>query len=248
LYSFLQWRRLYQFESEVCRAADRVIAVSEADAEALRKLAPNTPLTLVPNAIYAAEYTQNRQPLALGSAALLFTGTMNYRPNVDAMLWFVRHVLDRIRQAVPEARLFIVGNKPHSRLDSIRRRKDVEITGYVQDVTPFLHSAAVYVAPLRMGSGTRLKLLQAMAAGCAIVSTPIGALGLAVENGREMLLAEDPITFAQAVIGLLRDPAKRAALGQAAQNMAQTRYDWSVIVPCLLKLYTEMGFEPSRSG
>jgi len=248
LYSFLQWRRLYQFESEVCRAADRVIAVSEADAEALRKLAPNTPLTLVPNAIYAAEYTQNRQPLALGSAALLFTGTMNYRPNVDAMLWFVRHVLDRVRQAVPEARLFIVGNKPHSRLDSIRRRKDVEITGYVQDVTPFLHSAAVYVAPLRMGSGTRLKLLQAMAAGCAIVSTPIGALGLAVENGREMLLAEDPITFAQAVIGLLRDPAKRAALGQAAQNMAQTRYDWSVIVPCLLKLYTEMGFEPSRSG
>lgn len=248
LYSFIQWRRLLRFEREVCHAADRVIAVSEADAEALGRLTPGKMPIIVPNGIYTAEYSQSAQRLELGSAALLFTGTMNYRPNVDAMLWFVENVLDRVRQAVPEARLFIVGNKPHNRLDGIRRRKDVEITGYVQDVTPFLHGAAVYVAPLRMGSGTRLKLLQAMAARCAIVSTPVGALGLSITNGREMLLAEDPITFAQAVIGLLRDPAERAMLGKAAQELAQTRYDWSQIVPCLLNLYTEMGFEPQRSG
>lgn len=243
LYSFIQWRRLMRFERAVCRDSDAVIAVSEADAAALRKLAPEKEIAVVPNGIFTADYAQPTQRLNLGDSALLFTGTMNYRPNVDAVLWFVEHVLDRVRQAVPSARLFIVGNKPHPRLDAIRQRPDVEITGFVQDVTPFLHSAAIYIAPLRMGSGTRLKLLQAMAVGCAIVSTSVGAQGIALQNGREAIIADDALSFAQAIIGLLNDPDRRAALGAAARQLVQARYDWSVIVPCLLKLYERLGLE-----
>ncbi len=248
LYSFIQWRRLIAFERSVCRQTDAVIAVSAADAAALGKLAPEQHIAVVPNGIFTAEYAESSGQLTLGDAALLFTGTMNYRPNVDAVLWFVEHVLERVRQAVPTARLFIVGNKPHPRLDAVRQRDDVEITGFVQDVTPFLHSAAIYIAPLRMGSGTRLKLLQAMAAGCAIVSTSIGAQGIALRNGQEAILADDALSFAQAVIALLKDPDRRAALGKAARQLAQTRYDWAAIVPCLLKVYERFGVERTPTG
>ncbi|MCE7947076.1 MAG: glycosyltransferase [Chloroflexi bacterium CFX4] len=248
LYSFVQWRRLIAFERSVCRHADAVTAVSEADAAALAKLAPEQHIAVVPNGIFTAEYTEPSGQLTLGDSALLFTGTMNYRPNVDAALWFVENVLERVRQVVPTARLFIVGNKPHPRLDAVRQRPDVEITGFVQDVTPFLHSAAIYIAPLRMGSGTRLKLLQAMAAGCAIVSTSVGAQGIALRNGQEAILADDALSFAQAVIALLKDPDRRAALGKAARQLVQTHYDWSAIVPCLLKVYERLGVERTPTG
>lgn len=240
IYSFIQWRRLTRYERNVCQASDRVIAVSDADADAFRRLWPGVKLSVVPNGIYASEYAEPSQSLDLGGAALLFTGTMNYRPNVDAVLWFANRVLPEIRKVVPEARLFVVGNKPHGKLSALRQRTDVEITGFVQDVLPFLHGATVYVAPLRMGSGTRFKLLQAMAASCAAVSTRVGALGLDVASGREMLLADDADSFARAVISLLRDPAQRAQIGKAAARLVHEQYDWSVIVPRLLKTYQEM--------
>lgn len=243
-YSLLQWRRLARLERHVCRAVNLVLAVSEADAAALRTLVSGLSPVVVPNGINASEYASVTERLDLGPAALLFTGTMNYRPNVDAALWFVDHVLDTIREAVPDARLFVVGNKPHDRLGAIRQRPDVEVTGYVQDVAPFLHSAAVYVAPLRMGSGTRLKLLQAMAAGMAIVSTVTGAEGLDITSGREVVLADDATAFAQAVVALLRDPQRRMALGAAAREMACRRYDWTAILPSLLAAYQELGIEP----
>ncbi len=240
LYSLVQWRRLVTFERHVCQQVDHVIAVSDADAESFRRLASDVKVSVVPNGIYTREYEAPTGQLELGPAALLFTGTMNYRPNVDAVIWFADHILSEIRNAVPEARLFVVGNKPHERLDGLRQRADIEVTGYVQDVLPFLCSASVYVAPLRMGSGTRLKLLQAMAAGCAIVSTHVGAQGLDVQSGREMMLADDPETFARATAALLRDPALRQKLGAAAHTLVCEQYDWSVIVPRLLNVYQEM--------
>jgi glycosyltransferase involved in cell wall biosynthesis len=252
-YSFIQWQRLAHFEREVCRTVDYVIAVSEADAEAFRKLLPGVKVAVVHNGIYTEEYIRPAQSIAphtapqieLGGAPLLFTGSMNYRPNVDAVQWFADNVLGEVRKIVPEARLFVVGNNPHPRLDALRQRPDVEVTGYVQDVLPFLHGAAVYVAPLRMGSGTRLKLLQAMAAGCAIVSTSIGAQGLAVESGRDMMIANDALTFAQNTITLLREPELRERLTQSAYKLVSSQYDWSAILPNLLKVYGEMGLGKS---
>lgn len=241
IYSLIQWQRLIRFERRVCESVTQVIATSQTDADAFKRLAPKTAVSVVPNGIYVQEYMQSASQLDLGSAALLFTGTMGYRPNVDAVLWFADQILGRIREAVPEARLFVVGKNPHRRLEPLRQRADVEITGYVQDVTPFLHSSAVYVAPLRMGSGTRLKLLQAMAAQRAIVSTTIGAQGLNARPGQELIIADDVANFAQGVIGLLRDPARRETLGRAAQSFVCEKYDWSVIVPRLLKVYRELG-------
>jgi glycosyltransferase involved in cell wall biosynthesis len=240
LYSFVQWRRLLRFEREVCESVARVIAVSEADAELFRWLAPGRPVSVVSNGINTALYAQTDTSLDLGECALVFTGSMAYRPNVDAAIWFADHVLGKVRAYVPGARFFIVGSQPHSRLNTLREHEHIQITGWVPDVNPFLHAASVYVVPMRMGSGTRLKLLQAMAAGCAVVSTTTGAQGLTVQDGVELRLADTADAFAQAIIGLLKDPDQRRRLGENGRRYVQNHYDWTVIAPHLLRVYDEI--------
>ena len=251
LYSFVQWRRLARYERQVVREATHTIAVSDADAETFRRLAPGCPVSVVPNGIDVAGYAVADTSLDLGPAPLVFTGSMGYRPNVDAALWFANHVLDRVRAHVPEARFFIVGSRPHRRLNSLRDRDGVQITGWVPDIIPFLSAAAVYVVPLRMGSGTRLKLLQAMAARRAVVSTRVGAQGLDVQDGVQLRLADTEEGFARAVIELLRDPAERAALGERAAQYVARNYDWPVIAPRLLAVYDQVrgsAFAAERSS
>jgi len=237
LYSLVQWRRLTRFERDVCQTVNHVIAVSEADADAFHRLAPGVPVSVVPNGIDTAPYATHDTSLDLGDNALVFTGSMGYRPNVDAALWFAEYVLSAIRARIPDAKFFVVGSQPHPRLDVLRERPDVQITGWVQDINPFLHAAAVYVVPLRMGSGTRLKVLQAMAAGQAVVTTHIGAQGIHATDRRELRFADTASDFADAVIELLDHPEARQALGTASAAYVRANYDWSVIAPRLLDVY-----------
>jgi glycosyltransferase involved in cell wall biosynthesis len=240
VYSYIQWRRLTRFERDICRSVAHVIAVSDADARAFQLLAPDCAVSVVPNGIDVQHYVQHDPSLDLGPYALVFTGSMSYRPNVDAALWFADQVFGRVRALIPEARFFVVGSPPHPRLNVLREREGIQVTGWVPNVNPFLHAAAVYVAPLRMGSGTRLKLLQAMSAGRAVVSTSIGAQGLQVSDGIELRLADTPDDFARAVIELLEHPTRREALGEAAARYVAAHHDWSVIVPDLLSVYDEI--------
>jgi len=232
-YSFVQWRRLRRYEAQVCRRADRVLAVSEADAAALEKLVPGLEVAVIPNGVDTRAY----YPTFPGSGpqvpenALVFTGTMDFRPNVDAVLWFARQVLPRIRAEVPGVRFFVVGQRPHRRLDGLRGDPAIVLTGWVEDTRPYIAHAAVYVAPLRIGGGTRLKLLEAMAMGKPVVATRLGAEGYPLTDGRELLLADTPVDFAAAVVALLRTPERRAELGQAARGFVEQQYDWRAIVP-----------------
>jgi glycosyltransferase involved in cell wall biosynthesis len=162
---------------------------------------------------------------------------MDYRPNVDAMLWFTSEIWPLVRKEFPDARLVVVGQKPHRRLQRLRKLPGVTLTGFVPDVRPYIASAHVFVVPLRMGSGTRLKVLQAMAMGKAIVSTNIGAEGLGVRSGRELLLADSPQAFTDAVVSLLKDGRLRERLGASAQEFVSARFDWSVIAPKLGEVY-----------
>ncbi len=236
-YSFVQWRRLRRYEAQVCRRADRVLAVSEADAAALRRLAPELTVSVIPNGIDTHTYRPQPAPSVRTAPKLVFTGTMDFRPNVDAVLWFAREVLPQIRAAVPEVHFLIVGQRPHRRLDALRDDPGVELTGWVEDPRPYIAGASVYVAPLRMGGGTRLKLLEAMAMGKAIVATRLGAEGFPVQHEREMVLADTPDAFAAAVVELLRSPERREELGRAGRRFVEERYDWSVIVPQVEALY-----------
>ncbi len=243
-YSFVQWRRLRRYEAQVCRRADRVLAVSEADAAALQSLVPGLDVTVIPNGIDTQTYTPTL-PHSLTptlphshTPTLTFTATMDFRPNVDAVLWFAREVLPRVRAEVPEAHFVAVGQRPHRRLDVLRSDPAVTLTGWVKDTRPYIAQAAGYVAPLRMGGGTRLKLLEAMSMGKPVVTTRLGAEGYPVANGRALLLADTPADFAATVVALLRAPERRAELGRTARAFVEMRYDWRIIVPRVEAVYT----------
>jgi glycosyltransferase involved in cell wall biosynthesis len=162
---------------------------------------------------------------------------MDFRPNVDAVLWFVQKVLPLVQAEMPEVRFVVVGQRPHRRLDALRDDPSVTLTGRVEDTRPYITDAAVYVVPLRMGGGTRFKILEAMAMGKPVVSTRLGAEGFPVTHGRDLLLADTPADFAAAVVGLLRSPEQQAELVRAGRAFVEQQYDWRVIVPKVEAVY-----------
>ncbi|MCJ7739492.1 MAG: glycosyltransferase [Anaerolineae bacterium] len=235
-YSFIQWKRLRRYEAEVCSRADRVIAVSDADAAALHMILPNAEIAVVPNGIDSTAY-RPQDSATQEESAIVFTGTMDFRPNIDAVLWFAQEVLPAIKQKVPNIHLYIVGQRPHNRLQCLMNNPSVTVTGWVEDPRPYIASAAVYVVPLRVGGGTRLKLLEAMAMGKAVVSTRLGAEGYPVVDGQELVLADSPEDFASAVVELLNDPQWRRALGEQGRAFVEQHYDWKSIIPQVEALY-----------
>ncbi len=232
LYSAIQWRRLRRYEAAVCRRVDLVIAVSEADAQALRRVVPGLDPLLLPNGITVAEYAAFTAKAELHQPAFVFTGTMDFRPNVDGALWFATKVWPHIHAALPDAHVYFVGRQPHRRLDALRELPGLVITGSVPDTRPYINAATVYVVPLLVGGGTRLKLLEATSMGKAIVSTTLGAEGFTRPEDA-MLLADDPAAFAEACVRLARDAAARAQWEVRARAYAHA-YDWDVLLPPLL--------------
>ncbi len=238
LYSRTQVDRLARFEERVCRSADAVVAVSDEDRALLARYA-GAPITVMSNGIHAENYRpppENRR----ARQQLVFTGKMDYRPNVDAIEWFCTQALPLARQRLPEIQLEVVGRNPHPRLLSLAETGDFHLTGWVESVLPYLHEAALYIVPLRMGSGTRLKILQAMAAGCTVVSTSIGAAGLNQEARETIAIADDASAFAAAVVKLLRDDNRRKSMGEMARRQARAHYDWRALMPTLLELYAKL--------
>lgn len=238
VYSSMQSARLEVFERAICRDVDAVAAVSHEDRKFLMEHA-GAPVYVIPNGITAADYEPppgtTREP-----NLLVFSGKMDYRPNVDAVEWFHSAVFPLARAQCPEARLLVVGRNPHRRLQKLAATDGLALTGWVESVQPYLHRAAIYVAPLRMGSGTRLKILQAMAAGCAVISTSIGAAGLNRDLQGALTIADDAPAFAGAIVSLLEDESRRAEMGALAQKQASRHYDWSALIPRLLRAYAEL--------
>lgn len=240
-YSFIQSKRITSFERYICQDVELVVAVSQEDADALCQLTPQSRIAVVPNGIATEDYKNYREHLDLGENVLLFTGKMDYRPNVDAMLWFASTVLPEVRKQIPSIRLHIVGQKPHAQLEVLRTKEGIEITGWVPEIRPFLHAADVYVAPLRMGSGTRFKILEAMAAGCAVVATTAAAAGLHHETQQVIIIANSESEMANAIVSLLKDKIQRQKLGNAAQAYVKQHYDWSFLIPRLTAAYEGIG-------
>lgn len=234
VYSWIQWRRLARLERDICDYSAHVLAVSEDDRDLLATLS-DTPITVVKNGISVADYGRLQPDGSLGAGAVVFTGSMSYRPNVDAALWFATAIWPQIQH--PSKQLYLVGHRPHPRLAALNEAHDITVTGRVESMEPYWRGAVVYIAPLRMGSGTRFKILEAMAAGCAVVSTTIGAAGLGVTSGKELLLADNADDFAAAVQKLVDDADLRHALAQRGRAFVQISFDWAVIVPHLLAAY-----------
>lgn len=239
LYSRLQVPRLKDLERDLCRTVDGVSVVSSEDAAALAALAPGVRPVVVANGIELRAYDMPA-PIATEPGRVVFTGKMDYRPNVDAMTWFVGDVWPTIRAQAPEATFWIVGQAPTPAVRALGGRDGVHVTGAVDDTRPFIAGARVYVAPLRMGGGTRFKLLEALALRRPVVSTHIGAEGFPLQNGRDALLADGPQAFADAVCRILCEPDLGDRLGAAGRALIAARYDWAAIVPHLETLWKDI--------
>jgi polysaccharide biosynthesis protein PslH len=239
IYSSIQTRKLRGFERRMCQRADRVVAVSSADAAAIQQLDPSLKVQVIPNGVDTEYYRrENVTPIDLPPHSLVFTGTMDFRPNVDAVLWFASEVLPLVKQSIADVHFVIVGQQPHGRLDVLRDDASIMITGDVEDTRPYIAAASVYVIPLRMGSGTRLKVLEALAMEAAIVSTTLGAEGFSIEHNRELLLADDPAAFAKSIVELIQQLARGRSLGQAGRALAIDQYEWRKIVPMFEELFS----------
>ena len=217
-------RKVRQAERRACTAADLVVAVSEDDRVRLKALAPGSRCVSIPTGVDTDYFQPCGRPEVANS--LVFTGSMDWYLNEDAILFFADVVLPRIRVQIPAATLTVVGRNPSPRVRALGDRHGIRVTGTVDDVRPFVDEAAVYVVPLRAGGGTRLKIFEALAMGKAVVSTTVGAEGLALTPGKDVAIADVPQDFADTVVRLLRDTGRRRALGRAGRLLVQRKYSW----------------------
>ena len=171
----------------------------------------------------------------------MFTGSMDWLANEDGIVYFMDKVLPIIRQHVSDAKLWVVGRRPSSRLERLAKNiSGVRLTGTVADIRPYMAKASVYVVPLLVGGGTRLKIFEAMAMGKAIVSTSIGAEGLPVAPGENILLADTAEDFARQVVALLRSQARREDLGRLARQLVERNYSWNSVGSDLSETLTSL--------
>ena len=227
LLSWREWRAMEHAENAYLRRADLVVAVSSADRDVFAKTIPQEKLAVIPTGV-DIDYFQPK-PSAEEENTLVFTGSMDWLPNEDGVFYFMREILPRVSPET-SVKLIVVGRKPSRRMQLLAEANPtVQLTGWVDDVRPHVARGAVCIVPLRIGSGTRLKIFEAMSMGKAVVSTTIGAEGLPVENGVNLILADSPEEFANSVIMLLRDKALRKRLGAAARHLVETKFSWSSV-------------------
>lgn len=224
-FSWRESRLLKQGEIERCRKVDAVLVTSKRECDALKVLLPEQLIEIVPNGVDIATFVQ-RDPAQEIAHRIIFTGSMDYYPNIDAVLYFSRECWPLIQSQVPSASWQIVGKDPPQEVRDLAELPGVTVTGTVPDVTSYLATAAVAIAPLQIGSGTRLKILEALAMRKATVSTSLGCEGLSVTSGKHLIVADRAQEFAQALVDLMQDTQKRNALGNAGRKLVEAQYSW----------------------
>lgn len=220
----VEWRKMRRYEARACAAAGMTLAVSETDRALLAVHAPGARICTIPTGVDTSFFSPNGGRKS--NLHLVFTGSMDWYPNEDGMLYFIETVLPRVRAEIPHVSFSVVGRNPSPRLRAVGESAGVRVTGTVDDVRPYIAEGAVYVVPLRIGGGTRLKIFEALAMGKAVVATSVGAEGLPLVPGIHFLDADDPQSFARAVVSLLRDPVRQKALGMAGRRLVEERYSW----------------------
>jgi glycosyltransferase involved in cell wall biosynthesis len=236
LYAGVNWRKLRREELGIYDEADGVYLCSAEDEQRLLDQVPEARTVVIPNAADVDYYQPRPADPAPDGRTVVYFGLLSTVPNIDAVIHFVQEIWPRIAKANPEARCKIIGGRPPPSLLALAGPR-VELTGFVPDLRPHLAAAAAVVVPLRLGGGTRLKIVEAMAMGKAIVSTTLGAEGIEAVPGRDILIEDQPVAFADAVNRLLAEPSLAARIGQSARRLAVDRYAWSAAVQALEDFY-----------
>ncbi|RLC81797.1 MAG: glycosyl transferase family 1 [Chloroflexi bacterium] len=231
------WRLLKSYEGRLAREFDALLAVSPEDKAALQEAAGQpVDATVIPIAIDTDEIQVVEREAEPGH--ILHIGTMYWPPNIDAVNWFVREIYPLIRQQRPDVQFDVVGSRPPADLLALNDTgQGINVTGYVEDPTPYQQRAAVMIVPLLAGGGMRVKILQSLAEGIPIVSTTLGCEGIGVTDGEDILIADEPGDFAAAVLRVLNDRALAQRLSHNGRRLAETRYDYRRACVALDEVY-----------
>lgn len=232
-----QQSRLEKFETDIVRRVSHVIACSEEDRLLLQSMEPDQPTSVVPNGV-DTDFYQSHFAYAENQNNLVFVGGMNWFPNRDAVTWFDQAILPGLLKREPDIHLDVVGKA----VDGMVNQHEHQITmrGFVDDTRPYIEKAAVAIVPIRIGGGTRLKVLEALSMGKAIVSTAVGVEGIKVTHRKNVLIADTPAEFVSAIVELQHNAELRAQLGNAARELACNTYRWDIIGNNLLEVYKDV--------
>ena len=240
-YKFAYWTQqlaFQRYERVLSPKFDAVTCTSDIDAAVFQRHCAENVIEIIPNGVDVAHYQPDFS--AEAPAHLIYIGSMDWYPNEDAVAFFADEVLPRIQESVPDVKFSIVGGNPSARVQKLAEKEGIVVTGRVPEIKPYFAEATVFVVPLRIGSGTRLKILEALAMGKAIVSTSVGAEGLDLKDGEEIFIADEPKVFAEAVTRLLKDPSLRRRIGESGRARVEQDYDWRSISEKLHQLYTKI--------
>jgi glycosyltransferase involved in cell wall biosynthesis len=234
----LAWKRMWAFERQWIQQYPVCLAVTERDAARLQAIKGETEIHVVPNGVACRAFAPPDNGSGRDPNMVLFFGTLNYGPNTEGIIQFCRETWPQIHGSRSGAFLEIVGIDAPPEVQVLGRLPGIKMTGHVPDIRPKLWSAAVSVVPIKWGGGTRLKILEALAAGCPVVSTTVGAEGLDLRDKLEIRIADTCTDFAEAVLHLLDHPGERSVLAEAGQRAVAVQYDWTTITDKLEIAYS----------
>jgi len=232
----IESRKMKNYERRVLQEFDRLLAVSKIDAGIVRSMGIKKELDEIPNGVDTRYFIPVKSKGLERPRSLVFVGAMGYRANEDAALFFAREIFPSIKKKYPDATFRVVGGNPSDEIKSLSSTEGIEVMGFVEDIRPYVLEGSVFVVPLRIGGGTRIKILEAMSMGKSVLSTSIGAEGLDVEDGAEILIADDARDFAERISELFEDDGLRKKLGSAARQKVIRAYDWKSVGKKLTEL------------
>ena len=235
---FLFWTQectFHRYERVLSGKFDIVTCPSEVDRNLIQETCPDLTTDVIPNGVDVELYQPNHAHEE--ETALIYTGSMDWYPNEDAAIYFADEIFPTIQTKYPNVKFYVVGQFPTERLQRLVNRPGITVTGRVDDVKPYIARATIYVVPLRIGGGTRLKILEALAMEKAVVSTSVGAEGLDLVAGEEVIIADEPAEFADVVLQLMEDQSMRRRLGENGRQRVEAEYDWRRIGDKLCAVY-----------
>jgi polysaccharide biosynthesis protein PslH len=238
VWALAQWLNMRKYEASLAGKFTRYISMSEEDKQLFLRIAPFADVDVIPNGVDTGYFSPRKDP-APEENAIVYTGYMGWKPSVDAVLHFHANVFTDLLHSYPDLKFYVVGKDPAPEVQELASQKNVVVTGFVEDVRPYLEKAKIVVVPLRVGGGTRLKILEAMSMGKAIISTSIGAEGLRVAPGEDIFFADKPEDFLRQSLLLLGNEKLRREIGVRARTDVLSSYDWKIIGARLNNVYSK---------
>lgn len=228
LYAYIQYLKLRAYESKVVEDFDMCFMLTENDSEIIKKMNPRVKNVTIPAGVDVEKYAPKQ--IEEEKNSILFLGTLNWLPNVDGIKWFIDNIIDKVKAEMPDIKLYIVGKDPIEQVKSLHDGESIIVTGYVDDERDYIGKCSVFIVPLRIGSGMRIKILNAMSMAKCIVSTSIGAEGIDVSNREDIYISDNPDSFASDVILLLQNEEIRKTIGINARKKVLAKYSWDSVL------------------